>query len=332
MSDAIRKPETVEPPAILSAQRTLATELAGLEAVRQAFAGRLGQSFAEAVDLIRRASGRIIVSGMGKSGHVGVKIAATLASTGTPAFFIHPAEASHGDLGMVTRNDAIVALSMSGETAELHNLVAFSRRFNVPLVVFTGRADSTLAKAADVALILPEVTEACPHGLAPTTSALAQLALGDALAIALLEARGFTARDFHTFHPGGSLGASLTHVSDIMHAGPALPVVAVGTTIAEAIGVISGKGLGCVAVVDEEDRLAGIVTDGDLRRLMATGRRIEHVEEVMTRSPRTIRPDALAASAVETMNSTAITALIVVEGDRPVGIVHLHDLLRLGAA
>jgi arabinose-5-phosphate isomerase len=319
-------------PAIVSAQRTLATELSGVEAVRLALAGPLGVAFEAAIALIRQASGRVIVSGMGKSGHVGVKIAATLASTGTPAFFVHPAEASHGDLGMVTPDDVILALSYSGETAELRNLVAYSRRFKVPLVAMTGRADSTLAGASDVALLLPPVNEACPHGLAPTTSALVQLVLGDALAIALLEAHGFTAGDFHTFHPGGTLGASLTHVGDIMHSGEALPVVSSGTPISDAVAVITDKGFGCVLVVGPAGQLAGIVTDGDLRRLMAGTANGHTVDDVMSTNPRTIGADMLAAAALEVVNSAAITALIVVEDGRPVGLVHLHDLLRLGAA
>ena len=322
----------VRSPAADAALRTVRTETLGLAALEQALSGDLGAALEEACSLVEAASGRVIVSGMGKSGHIGAKIAATLASTGTPAFFLHPAEASHGDLGMVTAADTVIALSWSGETAEMKNLVFYSRRFRVPLVSITSRADSTLAQAADVALTLPRVDEACPHGLAPTTSALIQLALGDALAIALLERRGFTAADFHTFHPGGSLGASLTHIRDIMHTGDRLPLAPLGMKMGEAIIQISQKGFGCLGVVDGQNNLVGIITDGDLRRHLNGDILNRRVDEVMTRSPRTIGPDALAASALESLNSASITALMVVENRKPVGIVHLHDLLRIGVA
>jgi arabinose-5-phosphate isomerase len=269
---------------------------------------------------------------MGKSGHIGAKIAATLASTGTPAFFVHPAEASHGDLGMITPQDVVLALSWSGETAELRNIVFYSRRFRVPFIAITSRPNSTLGRSADIALILPRVDEACPHGLAPTTSTLIQLALGDALAIALLEERGFTADDFYKFHPGGSLGANLTHVREVMHAGERVPLAPVGTLMNEALLLISQKGFGCLGVTDANGALVGIITDGDLRRHLTGDILIRPVEEVMTASPKTIEPDALVASALEILNSAAITALFVVERKKPVGIVHMHDLLRIGAA
>jgi len=313
--------------------RTLRVELQGLKALEEALGSELREAFAAALDLIANASGRVIVTGMGKSGHVGAKIAATLASTGTPAFFVHPAEASHGDLGMITPNDVILALSWSGETAELRSIVFYSRRFRVPFIAVTSRADSTLARSADIVLQLPKVEEACPHGLAPTTSTLIQLALGDALAIALLEHRGFTADDFFKFHPGGSLGGSLQHVRDVMHQGDRVPLAAVGTQMKEALLLISSKGFGCLGVTDPDGRLIGIVTDGDLRRHLSGDIFEKPVEAVMTADPKTITPDALVASALEVLNAAAITALLVVEGDRrPVGIVHMHDLLRTGAA
>ena len=313
--------------------RTLRVELAGLSALEAALDGGMREPFQAALDLIAKASGRVIVSGMGKSGHIGAKIAATLASTGTPAFFVHPAEASHGDLGMITPQDVIVALSWSGETAELRNIVFYSRRYRVPLIAITSRADSTLGQSADLALVLPRVEEACPHGLAPTTSTLVQLALGDALAIALLERRGFSADDFFMFHPGGSLGANLAHVRDVMHEGDRLPLAPSGMLMQEALLLISEKRFGCLGIVDDADDLVGIITDGDLRRHLSGGGIMERqVDEVMTRDPKTIAPDALVASALETLNSAAIMALLVVENRKPVGIVHMHDLLRIGAA
>ena len=313
--------------------RTLRVELAGLSALEAALDGDMREPFQAALDLIAGAAGRVIVTGMGKSGHIGAKIAATLASTGTPAFFVHPAEASHGDLGMITPDDVVLALSWSGETAELRSIVFYSRRFRVPFIAVTSRADSTLARSADVVLELPKVEEACPHGLAPTTSTLIQLALGDALAIALLEQRGFTADDFFKFHPGGSLGANLQHVRDVMHVGERLPLAAVGMLMKEALLLISNKGFGCLGVIDEGGKLVGIITDGDLRRHLSGGIFKRPVEEVMTPDPKTIRPDALVASALEVLNAAAITALMVVDdNDRPVGIVHMHDLLRTGVA
>ena len=316
------------PPAI----RTLRVERAGLVALEDALMGEMGEAFDRACALIGEAKGRVIVTGMGKSGHVGAKMAATFASTGTPSFFVHPAEASHGDLGMIAPEDVIIALSWSGETAELRNIVFYSRRFRVPLIAVTSRADSTLAGSADVALIMPRVEEACPHGLAPTTSALIQLAIGDALAIALLEMRGFSADDFFKFHPGGSLGANLAHVRDVMHTGERLPIAPVGMCMNEALFIITQKGFGCLGVVDAKGRLVGIITDGDLRRHLADDIFARRVEEVMTPDPKTIGPDALVATALEILNSAAIMALLVVENRKPVGIVHMHDLLRIGAA
>jgi arabinose-5-phosphate isomerase len=274
----------------------------------------------------------VIVTGVGKSGHIGSKIAATLASTGTPAFFVHAAEANHGDLGMIATDDVIIAISWSGETYELKGIISYSRRFSIPLIAVTSGPNSALARAADVVLCLPKSPEACPHGLAPTISTMMQLIMGDALAIALLEARGFTPDHFRTFHPGGQLGAGLTRIREIMHRDDALPVVTVGTSMAEAIGVISMKKLGCVLVVDAEGRVAGIITDGDLRRQIRDGLLLRTVDEVMIKSPKTVGPDELAASALMMIQTMAITGLAVVEHGRLVGFVHLHDLLKIGVA
>ena len=319
-------------PNVSPAVRTLRMEVAGLIALETELEGEMGEPFGRACAAIAAAKGRVIVTGMGKSGHIGAKMAATFASPGTPAFFVHPAEASHGDLGTIAADDVIVALSWSGETAELRNIVFYSRRHRVPLIAITSRGDSTLARAADVALILPRVEEACPHGLAPTTSALIQLALGDALAIALLERRGFTADDFLKFHPGGSLGASLTRIRDIMHVGDDVPLGPVGLAMKQALRVISEKKFGCLGVTDATGDLVGIITDGDIRRQLSDSLLSRRVEEVMTPDPKTIAPDALVASALEMLNSAAITALMVVENRKPVGIVHMHDLLKIGAA
>lgn len=317
---------------LASALRTLSVEAAGIAALEAALANGLGEPFAAAVSLLRAAKGRVIVTGMGKSGHVGRKIAATLASTGTPAFFIHPGEASHGDLGMVTPDDVILALSWSGETVELRDMVAFSRRFGVGLVAITSIGDSALGKAADVVLELPRAEEACPNGLAPTTSTLMQLAIGDALAIALLEVRGFTAADFRTFHPGGKLGAVLTQARDVMHGGEALPLARTGTPMAGVILEMTTKGFGCCGILDAEGRLVGMVTDGDLRRHMGPDLLGRPVDEVMNRSPKTVRPDQFASEIIDLLNRTKITAMFAVEEGRPIGILHVHDLLRAGVA
>lgn len=317
-----------------SALRTIATERAGLDTLHAALADGLGDPFAAAVALIRAASGRVVVSGMGKSGHVGRKIAATLASTGTPAHFVHPAEASHGDLGMVQPEDVVIALSWSGETAELAALVAHTRRFRVGLIGVTSNSDSALGREADVTLTLPKAQEACPNGLAPTTSTTMQIALGDALAVALLEARGFTRQDFFVYHPGGKLGAQLKTVESIMHRDAALPCVGLDAALSDVIAMISAKGFGCTIVTDLDGRLAGVITDGDLRRKLTAGGGIaQRARDVMTPNPRRIAPDALAVEALEMVNRLRITALIVAdESERPVGLVHVHDLLSLGVA
>jgi arabinose-5-phosphate isomerase len=319
-------------PHIASALRTLDTERDGVAALAAAMCDGLGAPFVAAVETIRNAHGRVIVTGMGKSGHVGRKIAATLASTGTPAFFVHAADASHGDLGMITSDDVMLALSWSGETEELKDLINYSRRFRIALIAVTASADSTLGKAADVVLAMPESREACPHNLAPTTSSLMQLAVGDALAIALLESRGFTAVDFGVFHPRGQLGAALKFVRDIMHEGPAMPLIKRGELMSDAIVEMSAKGFGCVAVTDDSGKLAGIITDGDLRRHMRADLLQLTVDAVMTTSPIIVRPDQLASEALQLLNSLKKQALIVVESDRPVGIVNFHDLLRAGVA
>ena len=318
--------------ALTSAVRTLTLESDGLAQLAAGLKGALAAPFADAVDRLRNVSGRVIVTGIGKSGHVGQKIAATFASTGTPAFFVHPTEASHGDLGMVTRNDLILALSWSGETVELKPIITYSRRFAVPLVSVTSRADSALGQNSDVVLLLPRAKEACPHGLAPTTSTTMQLALGDSLAIALLEARGFTAHDFKIFHPGGSLGANLKYVADVMHKGDRLPLAPAGLPMAEALVTMTEKSLGCLGIVDKKGNLSGVITDGDLRRHMGAGLLKAKVDDIMTIKPKTIQPSMLASAALELINASRITALFVVEKGRPVGIIHVHDLLRLGVA
>jgi arabinose-5-phosphate isomerase len=313
---------------IEAARRVLRTERQGLEAL----AASLDGSFAAAIDVFAAVQGRVVVTGMGKSGHVARKIAATLASTGTPAQFVHPAEASHGDLGMIAASDAVLALSNSGDTAELGDIVAYAARFRIPLVAMTRRAPSVLAEAADVALVLPATEEACPLGLAPTTSTTMMLALGDAIAVALLERKGFSSEDFKVFHPGGRLGRRLLRVADIMHGGSAVPLVPRGAPMSEAVLVMTAKSFGCVGVT-EAGRLAGIVTDGDLRRHMESDLLARAVEEVMTASPKTIGPGALAAEALGIMNERAITSLMVVDEERrPLGILHIHDCLRAGIA
>ncbi|OOY23030.1 D-arabinose 5-phosphate [Thioclava sediminum] len=305
------------------ARRVIGIEVAGLEAL----AASLDGEFSRAVAMILKTEGRVIVSGMGKSGHIGRKIAATLASTGTPAHFVHPAEASHGDLGMVTRHDLALVLSNSGETPELADLIAHTRRFQIPLIGVASRPDSTLLRQADLALVLPKAEEACGTGVVPTTSTTMTLALGDALAVALMEHREFTAEHFRTFHPGGKLGARLSKVSDLMHRD--MPLVAEDTPMPDALLMMSQKGFGVVGVTDDAGRLTGIVTDGDLRRHMQG--LLEHkVSEVMTANPRTIAPGQLAEAAVAQMNERKITALFVVEDEKPVGFLQIHDCLRAG--
>ncbi|MCA0920343.1 KpsF/GutQ family sugar-phosphate isomerase [Pseudooceanicola nanhaiensis] len=292
----------------------------------------LGESVAQAVDLMLNVKGRVIVSGMGKSGHIGRKIAATLASTGTPAQFVHPAEASHGDLGMLTSDDVVIVLSNSGETPELADVISYTRRFRIPMIGVASRPESTLLTQSDVAIVLPRAEEACGTGVVPTSSTTMTLALGDALAVALMEHRQFTAEHFRNFHPGGKLGAQLSRVRDLMHDGEALPLVKGDTPMSEALLEISSKGFGVVGVVNPDGTLAGIVTDGDLRRHM-DGLLSHTAAEVMTANPRTIAPDALAQEAVAVMNERKITCLFVVDPKgtaAPQGLLHIHDCLRVG--
>ncbi len=329
MTETILAPDSAADD-LAAARRVLAAEAEGLAIL----AAGLGDSFSRALDLMTvTGGGRVIVSGMGKSGHIARKISATLASTGTPSLYVHPAEASHGDLGMITAHDAVLALSNSGETPELTDVVNYSRRYAIPLVAMTGRADSALAQAADQALILPEVGEACPMGLAPTTSTTMMLALGDALAVALLERKHFSPADFQVFHPGGQLGRRLLKVSDLMHGGDQLPLVPADLPMGEALLVMTNKSFGVVGVLDDQGRLSGIITDGDLRRHLEPRLLQRLAREVMTVGPKTTRPNALAAEALRVMNARAITSLFVVGADkRPVGILHLHDCLRAGIA
>ncbi|SDG33057.1 arabinose-5-phosphate isomerase [Limimonas halophila] len=334
---------------IAAAGRVLALERQGLEAL----AASLDASFAHAVDIIRAASGRVVVTGMGKSGHIARKMAATFASTGTPALYVHPGEASHGDLGMIAATDAVIALSHSGNTAELSDLIAYARRFSIPLIAVTAKTESTLATHADCVLQLPDAEEACTMGLAPTTSTTMMLALGDCLAITLLERAGFSSRDFQLLHPGGTLGSRLVQVRDIMHGPEAMPLVGPDAPMSDAILEMTARKFGCVGIVGGDRALAGIITDGDLRRHMADDLLSRRAGDVMTSAPKTVRPETLAAEALGLMNRDAITSLFVVrddgsrpdadggravEGaggtavDRPVGILHIHDCLRAGVA
>jgi arabinose-5-phosphate isomerase len=318
--------------ALESAARTLDLECEGLNALRASLGNGLGDAFGRAVAVLGGAKGRVIVTGIGKSGHIGQKLAATFASTGTPAFFVHPSEASHGDLGMIAKDDAIVAISWSGESFEIGNIVTYSRRFKVPLVAITSRAESALGKQADVVLELPRVKEACPHGLAPTTSTTMQLAIGDCLAIALLESKGFTAQNFKVFHPGGSLGASLKFVSDVMHTGDRLPLAGEDVAMSAALVTMTQKSFGCLGVVDGKGKLVGVITDGDLRRHMGADLLSARTRDIMTPKPKVVAPDMLSSAALEVLNTSRITALFVVDKGKPVGIVHVHDLLRAGVA
>lgn len=317
--------------AIASALKTLASEKQGIEALEAALIGNLSSSFETAVQTIRNVNGHVVITGLGKSGHIGTKIAATLASTGTPAFFVHAAEANHGDLGMIGSDDVILALSWSGETLELSGIINHAARFRIPLIAMTSGENSVLGRQADVVLLLPKIEEACPHGLAPTTSTIMQLAMGDALAVALLEMRGFTATDFKIYHPGGSLGASLKYVRDIMHGGNRIPLVEQGTMMTDAMNVLVKKHFGCVGVVNQEGELIGIVTDGDLARNMHFDLSKFSVDEVMTKNPKTLEPNTLVGAATAFINDHHIGAFFVVENKKPIGIVHFHDLLRVGA-
>ncbi|MCC7260304.1 MAG: KpsF/GutQ family sugar-phosphate isomerase [Alphaproteobacteria bacterium] len=308
------------------AREVLSREIEGIQALSDA----LDAKFVHAVEIIAGLKGRLIISGMGKSGHVARKIAATMASTGTPAYFVHPGEASHGDLGMITPQDGLLMLSNSGETIELKDMIAYARRFSIPLIAMVRRKTSVLVDAADVALVLPEIPEASPVN-APTTSTTMMLALGDALAVALLERRGFGKEEFNVFHPGGSLGAQFLHVKDLMHAGDAVPLVHATQPMSEVLLVMTAKSFGCAGVLNADGTLAGVITDGDLRRHIDGDLMKHQAQEVMTKNPVTTGHKALAAEALGVMNSKKITSLFVVDGaHKPVGIVHIHDCLRAG--
>lgn len=314
--------------AITVARRVIQTETEGLNAL----AAGLGNDFSAVVDLLKTLQGRTILAGVGKSGHVARKIAATFASTGTVSLFVHPTEASHGDMGMITKGDAVIALSRSGETKELADMIGYCKRFGVPLIAMTCKSASTLARAADHLLLLPDVPEACAVTGAPTTSTTLQIALGDALAVALLEARGFTAGDFKNFHPGGALGAQLAHASDLMHTGARLPLVASTEIMETALQTMSEKGFGCVGVTTPDGTLAGIITDGDIRRNLDKDLPKAAVTSIMTQTPKTIAPHILAAKTLHIMTSEPpkVMQMFVTQDQKPIGILHMHDLLRAG--
>ena len=315
---------------IISAKRTIDKEIEALRIMES----ELDETLTKALDVMQYTKGRVIVTGMGKSGHIGNKIAATLASTGTPSFFVHPGEASHGDLGMLTKDDVVVAISNSGETKELSDIILYCKRYGIPLIAITKNPDSTLGKTGDIVLKLPDDGEACPLGLAPTSSTTATLVLGDILAVRLLERKGFSKTDFRQRHPGGKLGSFLQKVSDLMHKGSEMPLVKEATSMQEALLEMTYKMLGCVGVTDGNGKLIGIITDGDLRRCLTPDVLNKKASDVMTRNPKTTGPDVLAAEAVNLMNNTGkgITQLFVVDEGKPVGIIHLHDCLRAGVA
>jgi len=314
---------------IIAAKQTIDREVEALEMMKN----ELDDSLSKVLNLMQKTKGRVIVTGMGKSGHIGRKIAATLASTGTPSFFVHPGEASHGDLGMLTSNDVVLAISNGGESRELSDILMYCKRYKIPLIAMTKNPDSTLGKAGDYILKLPDDGEACPLGLAPTSSTTATLVLGDVLAICLMERKGFSATDYKQRHPGGKLGAILCKVSDLMHSGDEMPIISEDAIMQDALMVMSEKMLGCVGAINKRGELVGIITDGDLRRWMSPKLIEEKVSKVMTRNPKTIRPDVLASEAVYVMNNTGrgITNLFVVEDDgKPIGLIHIHDCLRAG--
>lgn len=315
---------------LASARRTIDKEVEALRMMENDLNGNL----TKALDLMQNTKGRVIVTGMGKSGHIGNKIAATLASTGTPSFFVHPGEASHGDLGMITEEDIVIGISNSGETKELSDIISYCKRYGIPLIAITKNPTSALGKAGDILLQLPDDGEACPLGLAPTSSTTATLVLGDILAVALLERKGFTKTDFNRRHPGGKLGSFLMKVSELMHKGSEMPLVSQNATMQEAMLEMTSKMLGCVGITDKDGHLIGIITDGDLRRKMSSDLLSKKASEIMTHNPKTTVPDILAVEALKIMNSTGkgITVLFVIENDKPVGIIHMHDCLRAGVA
>jgi len=313
---------------IATARRVLALEADALGQMSQS----LGEPFVRAVETILAAKGRVICTGIGKSGHVARKIAATMASTGTQAYFVHATEASHGDLGMIGQDDVVLALSKSGETKELADMLGYAKRYSIPLIGMTAKADSTLGRTADILLAVPDAAEACAETNAPTTSTTLMIALGDALAVALLESKGFKADHFKVFHPGGKLGAMLRTASDLMHKSAELPLVQAGAPFIDAIKSMSGKGFGVLGVTSSDGKLAGIVTDGDLRRYLTSGKTAAIIDDVMNRTPLTASPDQLAADVLRTMNERKITQIFVVEAGKPAGIIHMHDLLKSGLA
>lgn len=312
------------------AKQTIEGEIEALKAMEKG----LDETLSKALDVMQNTKGRVIITGMGKSGHIARKIAATLASTGTPSFFLHPGEASHGDLGMVTQDDSVLAISNSGESKELSDILVYCRRFNIPLIAITKNPSSSLGRNCDLVLSLPQNREACPLGLAPTSSTTATLVMGDVLASALMVRKGFTEDDFHIRHPGGKLGSILRHVSDIMHTGDEMPLIKDTAIMQDALLTMSAKMLGCVGITNDKGELVGMITDGDLRRWMSPDLIEEKVAKVMTKNPRTIAPDALIAEAVNVMNNTGrgITNLFVVEGKKPIGVLHIHDCLRAGVS
>jgi arabinose-5-phosphate isomerase len=313
---------------IAIARRVLQLEADALSQLSSSLDAR----FVKAVDTILAAKGRVICTGIGKSGHVARKIAATMASTGTQAYFVHATEASHGDLGMIGQDDIVLALSRSGETRELADMLSYARRYSIPLIGMTARADSSLGRAADILLLVPDAAEACAETNAPTTSTTLMIALGDALAVALLESRGFKADHFKVFHPGGKLGAMLLVAADVMHTSSELPVVAAGAPFIDAVKTMTAKGFGVLAVTHADGTLAGLVTDGDLRRHLTSGKTAAIIDDVMTRAPRTVERSSLAADVLRTMNERKITQMFVVDAGKPVGLIHMHDLLKAGLA
>ena len=313
---------------IAEGQKTLKIEIEGL----QKLSDSLDIAFSQAVDLLKNCQGRVIITGMGKSGHVGRKIAATFASTGAPSFFVHPGEASHGDLGVITNEDVVIAISNSGETKELSDILAYCKRFSIPLIGITSKQNSTIAKQADITLFLSDTPEACPNGQAPTTSTTMTIALGDALAVALMKRKGWKNTDFKKFHPGGKLGQMLLKVSDIMHGGDALPLVNETATMKEALLMMSAKNFGCTGIINNNGDLVGFISDGDLRRHMDDKLLDKPVADVMNTNPKSVPSDLLAAEALAIMNKSSITNLLVVDGVKPVGILRLHDIMRAGVA
>lgn len=311
-----------------SAKRTIDKEIEALRMMES----ELDESLTRALDIMQKTEGRVIITGMGKSGHIARKIAATMASTGTPSFFVHPAEASHGDLGMLTEKDCVLAISNGGESKELSDILIYCKRYGIPLIAMTKNPQSSLGKAGDILLKLPDDGEACPLGLAPTSSTTATLVLGDILAVALLERKGFTKTDYKQRHPGGKLGALLQKVSDLMHSGKEMPLINNEASMQEALIEMTSKMLGCVGIIDDKGRLEGMITDGDLRRYMSSDILNRKASEIMTRAPKTTVPDILVAEAVKIMNDKKITQLFVLQDEKPVGIIHLHDCLKAGVA